>query len=99
MPPRSHLRTRRVAHDRSFESPRIGSHPLHIMTHVNRHPGRYQWAAALLLFLALAILLFGTGLAGHLTTAYIGRDEDPPIYMWFLRWWRYALDHRINPFF
>ncbi|MFZ2062108.1 MAG: hypothetical protein WAU82_13935 [Candidatus Binatus sp.] len=63
------------------------------------HDGRYQWPAAFLLFLAFSILLFGSSLAGHLTTAYIGHDEDPRIYMWFLRWWRYALDQHINPFF
>jgi len=68
------------------------------MAHVNSHYGRYERTAAFVFFLALSILLFGRGLAGHLTTAYIGREADPPIYMWFMRWWRYALDHRVNPF-
>ena len=68
------------------------------MVHVNSHYGRYERTAAFMFFLAFSILLFGRGLAGHLTTAYIGRAADPPIYMWFMRWWRYALDHRVNPF-
>ena len=68
------------------------------MVHVNSHYGRYERTAAFVFFLAFSILLFGRGLAGHLTTAYIGRAADPPIYMWFMRWWRYALDHRVNPF-
>jgi hypothetical protein len=68
------------------------------MAPANSHYGRYERTAAFVFFLAVSILLFGRGLAGHLTAAYIGREADPLIYMWFLRWWRYALDHRINPF-
>jgi hypothetical protein len=68
------------------------------MAHVNRRDGQYQWAAAFLLYLAFSVLMFGRGLAGHLTTACIGRDADPWTYMWYLRWWRYALDNHINPF-
>src|ERR1700722_15837772 len=70
----------------------------HLMAQVNRHDGRYQWAAVFLAYLAFSILVFGRGLVGHLTTAYIGRDADPPIYMWFLGWWRHAFEKRINPF-
>jgi hypothetical protein len=68
------------------------------MAQGNRHVGRYQALAAFLIYLALSIVLFGRGLPGHLATEYIGRDADPSIYMWYLRWWRYAIDNRINPF-
>jgi hypothetical protein len=68
------------------------------MAHVNRHDGRYQSTAAFLVFLALSILVFGRSLPGHLTTACIGREADPPIYIWYLRWWRHAIENRVNPF-
>src|SRR5215469_3419708 len=68
------------------------------MAHGNRHLGRYQATAAFLLYLALSILLFGRALPGHAGSSYIGREADPSIYMWYLRWWRYAIDNRINPF-
>lgn len=68
------------------------------MARVNSSYGRYQSTAAFLSFLAFSILLFGRGLSGRLTTACIGLRTDPPMFMWYLRWWRYALEHRINPF-
>ncbi len=53
---------------------------------------------AALLYVLTSLVFFGRGLAGHLSTAFVGRETDPPMFMWFLRWWQYALDHRINPF-
>lgn len=53
---------------------------------------------ASLLYLLASVLFFGRGLSGHLSTVCIGREVDPPMFIWFLRWWQYALDHRINPF-
>src|SRR5271167_4799484 len=69
------------------------------MAPANSHYGRYERTAAFVFFLAVSILLFGRGLAGHLTTAYIGRETDPPVHMWFFNWWRFSLAHRLNPFF
>jgi hypothetical protein len=54
--------------------------------------------AAFLAYLALSILLFGRGLQGHLTTACIGRQADPPAFLWYIGWWRYVFENRINPF-
>ena len=68
------------------------------MAHTNSHYGRPQLIATFLLYLAFSVLLFERGLVGRLTTACIGTGADPLIYIWFLRWWRYALEHRINPF-
>ena len=68
------------------------------MSHVDRRDGQYQWAAAFLLYLAFSVLTFGRGLAGHLTTAYIGRETDPSVHMWFFNWWRFAIAHSLNPF-
>ena len=68
------------------------------MARVNSSYGRYQSIAAFLSYLALSILIFGRGLAGRFTTACIGLESDPPMFMWYLRWWRYALEHRVNPF-
>ena len=68
------------------------------MSHVDRREGQYQWAAAFLLYLAFSVLTFGRGLVGHLTTAYIGRETDPSVHMWFFNWWRFAIAHRLNPF-
>ena len=68
------------------------------MARVNSHYGRYDSTAAFLLYLAFPILLFGRGLRGRLTTAFIGQGCDPSTWLWFLRWWRYAFEHRVNPF-
>jgi hypothetical protein len=68
------------------------------MAQVDSHDGRPQLIATFLLYLAFSVLLFGRGLAGRLTTAYIGRAADPLVYIWFLRWWRYAVEYRVNPF-
>ncbi len=68
------------------------------MVPVDSHYGRYERPAAFVFFLAFSILLFGRGLAGHPTTAYIGRGADPPMTMWFFNWWRFSLSHGLNPF-
>lgn len=57
-----------------------------------------QSFGALALYLAIAVLLFGRGLIGQSATFCISQNTDPPMFMWYLRWWRYALEHRINPF-
>lgn len=54
-------------------------------------------ACALSLYLLIAVAILDRGLI-HCTSCYIGRDTDPPMFMWFLRWWPYAIAHRLNPF-
>ncbi len=54
---------------------------------------------ALLIYAALSILFFGRGLLGHLADRYLGQDTDPSVFMWFLKWWPYAIAHRLDPLF
>ena len=68
------------------------------MARVDSRYGRYQSIAAFLFYLTFSILLFARGLSGRFTTACIGLKSDPLMFMWDLRWWRYALEHRVNPF-
>jgi hypothetical protein len=68
------------------------------MARVTSRYDRYQSIAAFLFYLAFSLLLFGRGLSGRSTTACIGLKSDPIMFMWYLRWWRYALEHRVNPF-
>jgi hypothetical protein len=51
-----------------------------------------------LIFLLLSLSYLGRGLRGSLSTSYLGQGTDPPMFMWFLQWWRYALENRVNPF-
>jgi hypothetical protein len=53
---------------------------------------------ALSIYAAISVLFVDRALLGHLSDYYIGRETDPPMFMWYIRWWRYAFDHRINPF-
>jgi hypothetical protein len=55
--------------------------------------------AVLLLYGALSAWAFGSGLAGHWASRYIGVGTDPTdIFMWALGWWPHALAHGQNPF-
>jgi hypothetical protein len=45
----------------------------------------------------LALVFIGRSVAAHLSSSYIGRSNDPTVYMWLLNWWPYALAHRLNP--
>jgi len=53
---------------------------------------------AFALYLAASLLFFARGLHGHFDASYIGLGTDPPVYMWCIRWWRYVLENRVNPF-
>ncbi len=55
---------------------------------------------AFAIYQALAILWFGTPVLSDFSHTYIGFkiSADPGGYMWFLKWWPYALSHRLNPF-
>jgi hypothetical protein len=50
------------------------------------------------LYAAISLIYFARALPGHLDSFYLGRETDPPMFIWYIRWWRYAFDHRINPF-
>lgn len=56
-------------------------------------------AASLLIYLALAIGFLGRGLFGHFTDRFFGQSTDPSFYLWYFRWWPYAIGHHLNPFF
>ena len=64
---------------------------------ITRTRGRFDGLAVFGLYTAISLFCFARALPGH-PGFYIGREADPPTYMWFLRWWRYAFDHGINPF-
>ncbi len=46
----------------------------------------------------MAVALLDRGLVGTGVPHYIGTGTDPPMLMWFLNWWPYAIAHRLNPF-
>ncbi len=50
------------------------------------------------LYAAISLIYFARALAGRLESYFIGQGTDPQMFMWYIRWWRYAFDHRINPF-
>ena len=53
---------------------------------------------ALAIYLALALIIFGRGLARDPAGSFIGLTADPSVYMWFLVWWPHAIAHGLNPF-
>lgn len=63
-----------------------------------RHPRDRFGLAALAIYLALALIIFGRGLARDPAGSFVGLTADPSVYMWFLVWWPYAIAHRLNPF-
>ena len=58
---------------------------------------RYGLGASLIYF-TLSFLFFGRSLLGHFSTRYLGNGPDPSQFMWYMRWWPYALTHHLNPF-
>ncbi len=55
-------------------------------------------AAAFLMFLSAALLMYGIRLMPNPSAAYVGSGHDPAIFMWSLAWWPYAIVHGLNPF-
>ncbi|HTT75039.1 MAG TPA: hypothetical protein VMF50_03575 [Candidatus Binataceae bacterium] len=55
-------------------------------------------AAPFLIYLAVSVLTFGRSLIGDWSGRYIGSGADPSQFMWYLRWWPYAIAHHLNPF-
>lgn len=58
----------------------------------------YYGFGPLCFYLGLSVLFFGRSLLGHPTERYLGAGADPSQFMWYLRWWPYALAHHLNPF-
>ncbi len=46
-----------------------------------------------------SVLFFARDVVGAFQTTYIGFDTDPSESMWFIRWWPYAIQHRLHPFY
>jgi len=60
---------------------------------------RTEALLAFALYQSLALLFFGLPLFRDPGGSYLGTlSNDPGTYMWFLRWWPYALAHHLNPF-
>jgi hypothetical protein len=51
---------------------------------------------ALILYLIVALLFFGT--TGDYTHRYLGFGPDPTGYIWSLNWWPWAIARGLNPF-
>ena len=59
-----------------------------------------QGLFALVIYLAVFIVGFGLALAGGLDIPKVGQDRvDPNLFIWFWRWWPYAISHAINPLY
>jgi hypothetical protein len=66
-----------------------------------------QALAALFLYLAVSVLLFGIPVLRDLRHSYVGLGRpglgtgftDPSVYMWSLVWWPYALTHGLDPLY
>ncbi|MGH7813054.1 MAG: hypothetical protein ACREQI_03525 [Candidatus Binataceae bacterium] len=54
---------------------------------------------AFAIYLAFWLLVFARPLLGHLREFRPAADVDASLYMWYLKWWPYALTHRIDPLF
>jgi hypothetical protein len=61
----------------------------------DRHPDSLL---AFAIYLAIAMALLDRGLVGVDVPHFIGTGTDPPMLMWYLNWWPYAIAHRLNPF-
>lgn len=52
---------------------------------------------ALLVYTALSLSCFGR--LGSWTHQYLGTGPDPISFIWFIRWWLFAIRYHLNPFF
>ncbi len=60
---------------------------------------RFEWLAAFSLYLGFSIVFFGRGIIWHFSDYYVGRGNDPSLYMWCLAWWPHVIRDHLNPFF
>ncbi|MBF6567616.1 MAG: hypothetical protein IVW54_01920 [Candidatus Binataceae bacterium] len=59
----------------------------------------HEGIAVFVLYLLFSIIILDRGLLfGHCVNCHVGQDTDPALFVWFLNWWRYAIAHRLNPF-
>ncbi len=56
-------------------------------------------AAALTLYLVLAMAFFARGVIHDFGAAHVAIGSDPSIFMWCLVWWPHAIANHLNPFF
>ncbi len=67
------------------------------MTSSDRARHRLQSFGAFALYFTLAALVLDRGLIGQ-SHQLIGEGTDLSTYMWFMKWWPYAISHRLDPF-
>jgi hypothetical protein len=61
--------------------------------------GAVRSAGAFLAYAALSSFFFARELIASFRFDYVGMGTDPTESMWFLRWWPYAIQNSLNPFF
>ncbi len=60
------------------------------------YPSRLGAGIILLFYLALSLGFFGWRV--DWTTYYLGYSNDSLLFIWFLKWWPFAISHELNPF-
>src|SRR5580765_5417621 len=60
---------------------------------------RLEGLAAFAAYLATSILFFGKPILADPGGTYMGWGADPTTFIWYLRWWPYAIGHLINPLY
>lgn len=70
---------------------------INVNSHGQVAPDRYG-LGAWLVYVALSSVFFGRSLIGHFSSRYLGNGADPSQFMWYMRWWPYAISHHLNPF-
>src|SRR5262245_60674473 len=58
---------------------------------------RLESLAALGGYLTLSVWLFGRPILSDPRGTYVGWGADPTTFIWYLRWWPYAIGHGMNP--
>jgi hypothetical protein len=66
-----------------------------------RAPGpALQGLLALVIYVTVFIVAFGQALVGRLGVPQVGQNYvDPNLFIWFWRWWPYAVSHGIDPLY
>jgi hypothetical protein len=63
------------------------------------HRRRAEALVAFAGYLVLSIGVFGLPVLADPGGTYVGWGADPTTFMWYLRWWPYAIAHGTNPLF
>jgi len=65
----------------------------------NSHRSKLEGLAAFAAYTTLAVVCVGWRVMRDPFHVYIGRlSSDPTLFIWFLKWWPFALTHGLNPF-